>query len=213
VPGRRDRKRDAAARRPAAALLAATLIAAALLAGCGGAGGTTGAGTASAPAANDGYRGAKGERIGAEAASSLDISRADCEALRHRAEAQAGRRLALSTEPTPPSSRCRLTAPGTTIGIYLDSGRSAHQRYLNRMVEQDQFGAPDPDRITHPVPHVGDPAPGNQNASWVPGLGSLFATRGNRWLTVTYSIDGVAAAQARARAAVLARLGFRLSSR
>ncbi|HEY2715713.1 MAG TPA: hypothetical protein VGI73_05780 [Solirubrobacterales bacterium] len=228
MPGRRDRKRGAPAQPPAATLLAAALsaaalVAAVLLAGCGGSGGTTGAGTAGAgttgagagsrPATGNGYRGTKGERIEAEAASALHISRADCEALRRRAEAQAGRRLALFAEPTSPSSRCRLTAAGATIGVYLDSGRSAHQRYLNRMVEQDQFGAPDPSRITHPVPHVGDPAPGNQNASWVPGLGSLFATRGNRWLTVTYSVGGVTSAQARARASVLARLGFRLSSR
>jgi hypothetical protein len=46
----------------------------------------------------------------------------------------------------------------------------------------------------------------------VPGLGSLFATRGNRWLTVAYSVDGVPSPQARDRAAALARLGFRLSA-
>src|SRR6185312_6643624 len=130
------------------ALLVAALSAAALLAGCGDPGGTTEAGSASSPPAEDGYRGAKGERIDAEAASSLHITRADCETLRRKAEAQAGRPLTLSAEPTPPSSRCRLTATGATIGVYLDSGRSAHQRYLNRMVEQDQFGAPDPSRVT-----------------------------------------------------------------
>lgn len=183
-----------------------------LLAGCGGSGRTTGAATASPPSAEAGYRGAKGEAIDGEAASSLHISRADCRALRRRAEALTGRRLTLSSEPTPPSSRCRLTGNGAAIGIYLDSGRAAHQRYLNRMVEQDQFGAPDPGRITHPVPHVGDPAPGNQNASWVPDLGSLFATRGNRWMTVACAVDGVSSAQARGRAAALARLGFRLTS-
>ncbi len=194
--------------------MAAALSAAALLAACaGGSGGTTAAGTTVSPAPEPGYRGAKGERIEAEAASTLHISRADCEALRRRAEAQLGHRLALFDEPTPPSSRCRLTAAGTAIGIYLDSGRSAHQRYLNRMVEQDQFGAPDPGRVTHPVPRVGDPAPGNQNASWVPDLGSLFATRGNRWLTVAYSVAGIPSARARVRAATLARLGFRLSAR
>ena len=140
------------------------------------------------------------------------LSRADCEALLRRAEAQLGRPLDLSDETTPPSSRCRLTAAGARIGVYLDSGRSAYQRYLNRMVVQDQFGAPDPARTTHPVPNVGDPAPGDQNANWVPGLGSLFATRGNRWLTVAYSVDGVRSPRARARAAVLARIGFRLSA-
>lgn len=190
----------------------AALLLAALLAACGGSGVTTAAGTAPSQP-ETGYRGAKGERIGAEAATSQHISRAACAQLRREAEAQLGRRLALFDEPTPPSSRCRLTAPGVTIGIYLDSGRSAHQRYLNRMVEQNQFGAPDPGRVTHPVPKVGDPAPGNQNASWVPDLASLFASRGNRWLTVAYSAAGVPSAQARDRAAALALVGFRLSAR
>jgi hypothetical protein len=182
-----------------------------LLAGCGGSSSSAGTTAGGAPAHN--LPGTRGERNGEEAASSQHLSRADCEALRRRAEAQTGRRLALFDEPTPPSSRCRLTAGGVLIGVYLDSGRSAHQRYLNRMVEQNQFGTPDPGRIVHPVANVGDPAPGNQNASWVPDLGSLFATRGNRWLTVTYSVAGVGSPRARERAATLARLGFRLTAR
>jgi hypothetical protein len=181
-----------------------------LLAGCGGSGGASGTTAGGAPAHN--LPGAKGERIGKEAATSQHVSRTDCEALRRRAEAQTGRRLALFDEPTPHSSRCRLTAAGVTIGVYLDSGRSARQRYKNRMTEQNQFGAPDPSRTVHPVAGVGDPAPGSQNASWVPGLGTLFAVRGNRWLTVAYSVDGLAPPQARARAAALARLGFRLTA-
>jgi hypothetical protein len=181
----------------------------ALLGGCGGSGGAAST-SAGAPAHN--LPGMKGERIGKEAATSQHLSRGDCVALRRLAEAQTGRRLAPSDEPTPPSSRCRLTGAGVLIGVYLDSGRSAHQRYLNRMVEQDQFGTPHQGQMTHPVPHVGDPAPGDQNASWVPDLGSLFASRGNRWLTVTYSVAGVPSPQARERAAALARLGFRLTA-
>jgi hypothetical protein len=192
-----------------AVAIATAALVASLLSGCGGSGDTTGA-VSGAPRHN--LPGVKGERTDEEAASSLHLSPSDCQALRRRAEAQSGERLALSGEPTPASSRCRLTGGGALIGVYLDSGRSARQRYLNRMVEQDQFGAPDPGRITHPVPDVGNPAPGNQNASWVPDLGSLFAVRGNRWLTVAYSVDGIASPLARERAAALARLGFRLSS-
>src|SRR5689334_18133948 len=107
-----------------------------LAAACGGGGAPT--------QPEPGYRGAKGESIEGEAATSQHLSRADCERLRRAAEAQLGRRLALAAEPTPPSSRCRLTAAGVNVGVYLDSGRSARQRYLNRMVEQNQFGAPDP---------------------------------------------------------------------
>jgi hypothetical protein len=207
VPGRRDSRRRAAL----TPTLLALALAAVLLAGCGSSGDSTDAGTpASAPRHEIGPR---GERIGGEAASSLHLSPADCRALRRRAEAQSDRHIALFDEPTPPSSRCRLTAPGVTIGVYLDSGRSARQRYLNRMVEQNQFGAPDPGRVTHPVAGVGDPAPGNQYASWVPALGSLFAARGNRWLTVAYSVAGVSSPQSLDRAAALARLGFRLTAR
>jgi len=199
-------RRDVPGRRASLSVLAA-LLAVALLGACGGSGGTT---SGSLPRREIGPR---GEEIGGEAASSLHLSRTDCAVLRRRAEAQTGRRLALFGEPTPPSSRCRFTATGATIGVYLDSGHAARQRYRNRMVEQNQFGAPDPGRITHPVAGVGDPSPGNQYASWVPDLGSLFAARGNRWLTVAYSVAGVSSARSRARAAALARLGFRLTSR
>ena len=192
------------------ALLAVSFCTAALLVGCGGSGDTTRAGTSgSAPRHETGPR---GEQIGGEAASSLHLSQPDCAALQRRAEAQSGRALTLHSEPTPPSSRCRLTAPGVTIGVYLDSGHAARQRYLNRMVEQNQFGAPDPGRITHPVAGVGDPSPGNQYASWVPDLGSLFAARGNRWLTVAYSVPAPPRRNRCERAQALARLGFRLSA-
>jgi hypothetical protein len=177
---------------------------------CGG--GTTASGPSASTPAHD-LPGMKGERTGAEAPTGQRLSGVDCAVLRREAEAQLGRRLSPYSEPTPPSSRCRLTAAGVAIGVYLDSGRSAHQRYLNRMVEQDQFGAPDPGRTIHPVADVGDPAPGDQNASWVPDLGTLFASRGNRWLTVAYSVAGLPSARARARAAALALLGFRLSAR
>lgn len=186
------------------------LLVAIALGGCGGGGETTAAITGSPPKREIGPR---GEEIGGEAATSLHLSPADCATLRRRAEAQSGRHLEVHGEPTPPSSRCRLTAPGATIGVYLDAGHSARQRYLNRMVEQNQFGAPDPGRLTHPVAGVGDPSPGDQYASWVPDLGSLFAARGNRWLTVAYSVAGVSAAESLRRAKDLARLGFRLSAR
>ena len=191
-------------------MLAATSVVL-LLTGCGGSGDTSEAGTSGSLPRHE--VGPRGEEIGGEAASSLRISPADCAALQHRAEAQSGRPLARRSEPTPPSSRCRLTAAGVTIGVYLDAGHAARQRYLNRMVEQNQFGAPDPGRITHPVAGVGDPSPGDQYASWVPDLGSLFAARGNRWLTVAYSVAGASPAQSLQRAKVLARLGFRLSAR
>lgn len=191
-------------------MLAALLF----LAGCGGSGDTASGSstTAAATAPPQTMVGPRGERQGQEPATTLHVSRADCATLRKRAEAQTGRHLGLFDEPTPPSSRCRLDGPGVRIGVYLDSGRSARQRYKNRMTEQNQFGAPDPRKTTHPVANVGDPAPDNEFASWVPGLGTLFAARGNRWLTVTYDEEGLSSAAARDRAAELARLGFRLTA-
>jgi hypothetical protein len=200
---------------------AAVLVGA--LGGCGSSGaGTTGGGAAETGATTARHGepgkqphtmvGVRGESRGSEAATNQHISPTDCRRLRHEAEAQAQIRLHLDSEPTPPNSRCRLTGPGTTIGVYLDSGRSAHQRYQNRMVEQNQFSGADPGRVIHPVPRVGEPGYGDENASWVPDISTLFAARGNRWLTVTYMVAGVTGPVARTRAAALAILGFRLTS-
>jgi hypothetical protein len=53
---------------------------------------------------------------------------------------------------------------------------------------------------------------GNEDASCVPDLSTLFATRGNRWLTVAYTARGVPGRGARDRAAAFAILGFRLTA-
>src|SRR5947208_314537 len=71
---------------------------------------------------------------------------------------------------------------------------------------------PDPDGLPQPVPHVGEKAAYNSDASWIPALRSLLAVRGNRWLTVTISVAGRTDAQLLAQAAVLARAGFKLSA-
>ena len=206
---------------PALALVCAALSVGAL-AGCGSSGaGTTSGGTAAAGAGSTGDEatkpphtlpGIRGEARGGEAATNQRISPADCRRLRHEAEAQSHLHLHGSTEPTPPSSRCRLTGQGATISVFLDSGRSAHRRYKNRMEEQNQFAEAKPGRIIHPVARVGEPGYGNENASWVPDLSTLFATRGGRWLTVAYRVDGVPTRVARDRAAGLAILGFRLTA-
>jgi hypothetical protein len=115
------------------------------------------------------------------------------------------------SEPTPPLSHCQLTGPGLDVNVYLDVGHAARQRYEYRMTEQVQFGAPDPRKLPYPVPDVGDPGAYDHFASWVPALDTLFAVRGNRWLTVAYSRAGVPTARLLAEAAALARLAFRLS--
>jgi hypothetical protein len=99
------------------------------------------------------------------------------------------------------------------VSVYLDAAYAARRRYENRMTEQAQFGAPDPAKVPHPVAGVGDPAPGEHFASWVPAYSSLFAVRGNRWLTVAYSIAGAPQSRRRSGASALARRAFVLSAR
>lgn len=192
-------------------------------AGCGGsggssstAGGATGAGTSAEgqyaieqPAQS---RGIKGESPSTEAATSLRISGVDCARIAAAAEHRSERSLKREATPTPPLSKCRLSGRGVAINVFLDSSFAAHQRYMNRMEETVQFGAPDPRRVPHPVPDVGEKGAYNENASWVPAYGSLFAVRGNRWITVAYSVAGQGNHRSREEAADLARLAFRLTA-
>ncbi|HET7510511.1 MAG TPA: hypothetical protein VFJ65_09720, partial [Solirubrobacterales bacterium] len=114
---------------------------------------------------------------------------------------------------TPPNSRCRLEGRGVDVTASLDTAYKARQRYENRMVEQVQFNAADPAKVPHHIAGVGDPAAGEHFASWIPAYSTLFAVRGNRWLTLAYSIAGETRAQRLAGAVALARLAFRLTSR
>jgi hypothetical protein len=63
------------------------------------------------------------------------------------------------------------------------------------------------------VAGVGDPSAGDHYASWIPALRTLFAVRGNRFLTVAYSAPGRSRHAAEVAAAALARRAFRLSAR
>jgi hypothetical protein len=167
-------------------------------------------------------RGIKGEDPSAEAATSLRLSSADCAALGRLAEARLGkdptgrsgrtRRFARHSDPSPPLSRCELSARGVSINVFLDTGFAAHQRYNNRIAETVQFNTEHPSGLPHPVPHVGEKAAYNADANWIPALRSLLAVRGNRWLTVTISVAGLSNRQLRDEAAVLARAGFKLAA-
>jgi hypothetical protein len=157
-------------------------------------------------------RGIKGEDPSAEAASDAHISPADCLALAKISEERLGKELSRHPTPKPPLSRCRLEGKGTSINIYLDSGFAANQRYHNRIDETVQFNSTDPDKLPHPVAHVGEKSAYNSAASWIPNLRSLLAVRGNRWLTVTISVKGKSDEELRDEAAVLARAGFKLTA-
>lgn len=141
------------------------------------------------------------------------LGAADCRSLAKALEARLRRPVERAGVPTPPNSRCRLTAPGVSVSVFLDSAYEARQRYFNRMTEQVQFNTQSPAREPHQVPGVGDPAPYNEDASWIPAYSTLYAVRGNRFLTVAYSVSGEPRHRRLAGAAALARLGFRLSAR
>lgn len=156
--------------------------------------------------------GIKGEDPTTEAATSAHLSPSDCAALQKLAARRLGATLVSHSTPKPPLSRCRLEGPGTSINVYLDSGFAANRRYHNRIEETVQFNFENQAGVPRPVPNVGEKAAYNSSASWIPNLRSLLAVRGNRWLTVTISVDGKSNRALRDEAAVLARAGFKLTA-
>jgi hypothetical protein len=196
--------------------LSVVVITALAAGGCG----SSGSGTNSGATAAGGRavqspvqsRGTKGENPTTEAAGTAHLSAADCKALATLAERQTGTALKRHPTPAPPLSRCRLSGPGTEVNVYLDAGFAANQRYHNRIEETVQFNGQNPDGLPQPVPHVGEKAAYNADASWIPALRSLLAVRGNRWLTVTISQARRSDRELLAAAAVLARAGFKLTA-
>ena len=79
------------------------------------------------------------------------------------------------------------------------------------MTEQVQFNAPDPAKIPHYVPGVGDPGAYGHFASWIPAYDTLYAVRDERWLTVAYAEAGAPRPRLRVAAGDLARLAFPLT--
>jgi len=181
------------------------LAAAAMLAGCGSSGSPS---TTTGPSGRTNIH----ERPGQQA-TSLHLSAADCKALAATVARQARRQVRRQSEPTPPNSRCQLQGGGVHVSISLDAAYEARQRYSNRIDEQVQFNAADPTKVPHAVPGVGDKGPYNQYASWIPAYSTLWAVRGNRWLTVVYSVAGRTRPQRLAATAPLARQAFRLTAR
>jgi hypothetical protein len=185
---------------------AALLLAvAAVLAGCGSGGSPS---TTPAPSGRTNIH----ERPGQQA-TSLHISAADCRALETTVARQTRGSVRRQSEPTPPNSRCQVQGRGVHVSISLDTAYEARQRYSNRIDEQVQFNAADPTKVPHAVPGVGDRGAYNQYASWIPASSTLWAVRGNRWLTVVYSVAGKTRPQRLAAAAPLARQAFRLTAR
>lgn len=179
------------------------------LAGCGGGGETSGSSPqaeSTSPVVN---------RIGTQAGerpTSLHLSRRDCDLLGAALTKRTGRTIHIASEPRPPLSGCRLHGHGISVTIALDTSYGAHQRYFNRVVETQQFGAPDQAKMPHPVPGVGEPGVYGQSANWIPAIGTLLAVRGNRWITINYAAAGESRPARKAAAAAMARRAFRLSA-
>jgi hypothetical protein len=184
-------------------LLVLALAGAALLGGCGSGGGSR---TSSAGGESSRYF---GDHPGQQA-TALRISASDCRRLAAAMTPRVTRPLHRASEPTPPNSRCQLEVH---VSITLDAAYAARQRYENRMAEQVQFNAADPTKVPHHVPGIGDRAAGEHFASWIPAYSTLFAVRGNRWLTLAYSVDGESRPGRLAVATALARLAFGLTAR
>jgi hypothetical protein len=187
-------------------LLVLVLVGAALFGGCGSGSDST--------AGSTGTNSSRyfGDHPGQQA-TSLRISAADCRKLSAAVAHQVQQPLRQASEPTPPNSRCQIQGRGLDISITLDAAYAARQRYENRMAEQVQFNASDPAKVPLHVPGVGDQAADEHFASWIPAYSTLYAVRGNRWLTLVYSVSGQSRQRRLATTATLARFAFRLTAR
>jgi hypothetical protein len=190
-----------------ASSLLCLLVLAAAAAGCGASDRE-----AAPPAPSGGSNRYFGEHPG-QRATKAAITGADCRLLGRALERQTGASVQARSEPSPPNSRCQLRGGGVRVSISLDAAYAARQRYSNRMAEQVQFNASDLAKVPHQVPGVGDRSAGDHYASWIPAYSTLFAVRGNRWLTLAYSVAAEPRPQRLTGAAALARLGFRLTAR
>ncbi|HVD41285.1 MAG TPA: hypothetical protein VNC16_09825 [Solirubrobacterales bacterium] len=179
------------------------IIALVAMSGCG-----SSSDTASSPDGNRYF----GDHPGQEA-SKAAIGADDCQVLRRSVEGVEDVRVGAESEPSPPSSRCLISGRGLHVSVYLDASTAARQRYFNRMVEQVQFYGTEPAKRPHAVAGVGDRGAYEHSASWIPAFSTLYAVRGNRWLTVSYAATGVPKDVRKERAAALARRGFRLTAR
>lgn len=181
------------------------LLAAAILAGCGSASDTS---STSGSDANRYF----GDHPGQEATEAA-IGRSDCRRLQRTVESEVRAAMRAESEPSPPSSRCVLSGRGVRVSIYLDAAYAARQRYYNRIVEQVQFYGTDPRTAPQAVAGVGDRSAHEHTASWIPAFSTLYAVRGNRWVTVAYSVEGLPRPERKLAAAALARQAFKLTAR
>jgi hypothetical protein len=154
-----------------------------------------------------------GDHPGQEATKAA-IGKSDCRLLRLAVEGAEGVQAHAESEASPPSSHCLISGGGGLhVSVYLDASTAARQRYFNRMTEQVQFYGTEPAKRPHAVAGVGDRGAYEHSASWIPAFSTLYAVRGNRWLTISYAAPGVPKAVREARAAELAREAFRLTAR
>jgi hypothetical protein len=191
-------------RRSLGLLCALALVGA--LGGCGGSGG--GSAESTAAGGSRFYHAYPGQQ-----ATGLRISGSDCRALAVALERQDGVPTRRSADPTAPNSHCQLQGRDVHVSISLDAAYRARERYENRMTEQVQFNAAYQNKVPQAVPGVGDRGAHNHYANWIPAYSTLYAVRGSRWLTLSYSVASETRPQRLAHAAALTRLAFRLTAR
>jgi hypothetical protein len=98
-------------------------------------------------------------------------------------------------------SICRYSAPGTGVGLNLDTAPQVRRRYFDRVTEALQFSRHDPGRRPRPVQGLGDDdALGPAGAYWIPAYRQLFVLRGTRQFVYQFSLRGIGPGRARAAA-------------
>jgi hypothetical protein len=93
------------------------------------------------------------------------------------------------------------------VVVYLDATVPVRRRYLSR-IDGIRRSAVGPRSRLQPVGDLGEGLDGEAGAYWLPSVSSLYAYRGEGWMTVLYPLRGESDLQRR-RGAI--RLGLRMS--
>jgi hypothetical protein len=117
-----------------------------------------------------------------------------------------GGKLTRHADETPGLSVCSDERAGVSVRVSVDSATRAPRRYFNRITEQYEFHAGDPENAPQLITGIGDDkrALGGAGAYWVPANHQLLATAGDRTVIVALYVRGRGDAATRRAAARLA---------
>jgi glucodextranase-like protein len=127
-----------------------------------------------------------------------------------RAAVGGGGKLSRHADETPGLSVCSDERPGVSVRVSVDTATIAPRRYFNRITEQYEFHAGDPENAPQLITGIGDDkrALGGAGAYWVPANHQLLATAGDRTVIVTLYVRGRGEVSTRRAAARLAKLAL-----